>query len=66
MRNIYAKCSKCGKGIIFKLPRPGKEPRAVSGKGDWDGIQYRKNRTIKCKDCRAVKGKHHKPMYLTH
>ena len=65
MRRIYVRCNKCGKGFAFKLPRPGQEPRAVSGKGDWDGIMYRKNRTIKCKDCRTNKNLV-EPRYLTH
>lgn len=66
MRNIYAKCDKCGKGIIFKLPRPGQEPYRVTQCFSWDGIQYRKNRTIKCKTCRTKKNGKVETRYLTH
>ncbi len=65
MRNIYAKCTKCGKGIIFKLPRAGQEPKRIIQCFSWDGIQYRKNRTIKCKECRTKKNLI-ETRYLTH
>jgi len=65
MRNIYVKCDKCGKGFIFKLPRPGQEPNRFIQSFNWDGIQYRKNRTIKCSDCRTKK-KRIEPRYLIH